>query len=92
MSGGLGLRRRDRGTPCLLLGLFAYVRMSGRPVAMEKQWGTVCLARLTFFLARSKGISPAVMSRRPAASSFVPHWGNPDPQIPGRNPKAGRKP
>lgn len=91
MSGGLGLRQRDHRAPCLL-GLFAYVRASGRPVAMEKQWGTVCLARLTFFLARSKGISPAVMSQRPTVSSSVAHWGNPDPQIPGINPKAGRKP
>lgn len=91
MSGGLGLGRRDHGARCLL-GLFAYVRVFGRPVAMEKRWGTVCQARLTF--------SPSKKQRRLSSCSELEACcllssatlGQPRPPTPGRNPKVGRKP
>lgn len=41
------------------------VCVSGRPCCHGEAVGTVCLACLTFFLARSKGISPAVKSWLP---------------------------
>lgn len=89
----LGSGQRNRDAPCLL-GLLAYVCASGRPVAMEKRWGAVCLARLTFFLARSKGISPALMRRRRLAHWLHPHLchtGVRRPPRNGRNSKAGEK-
>lgn len=89
----LGSGQRDRDAPCFL-GLLAYVCASGRPVAMEKRWGAVCLARLTFFLARSEGISPALMRRRRLAHWLHPHLchtGVRRPPKNGRNSKAGEK-
>lgn len=64
VSGGLGLG----GGAVMLPSAHLPVCVSGSPVAMEKPWETVCL---TFFLARSKGISPAVKSSLAASSSGV---------------------
>lgn len=55
----------------------------GGPVAMEKPWEPSAWLALTFFLARSKGISPAVKS----SLSCLLFWGNPDPQNAWDKPK-----
>lgn len=54
---------------------------------MEKRWGTVCLARLTLFRARSKGVSPAAL----CCLLFCATPGEPRPPNTAEKPKGREK-